>query len=157
MHKQWLHWGGQQEEMENITREQVAWLNQLPAMALVKDRLLIHGDNLSYVNYGQTVSQVNEYFQQLMRSDDIDQWQRTLIDFSVRGAFNLRISGPKQASLILKMYGGSELIHGHTPIPYTLDVEPNAVIEARNYANGLCWNVDGGIYLGSPGFVYSYD
>ncbi|HIG40128.1 MAG: metallophosphoesterase [bacterium] len=155
--QQWIQWGGQQAEMGNITDAHISWLCQLPAMAQVGDRLLIHGDNLSYVNYGTSIDEVNDFFLKLMENEDSDLWQRVLIEFSGRGAFDLGISGPRQAHLLLKMYGGKSLIHGHTPIPFVQDIDPSAVTAARNYADGHCCNVDGGIYLGSAGFVYSYN
>ena len=46
------------------------------------------------------------------------------------------------------------MIHGHTPIPYATDSSPEEVTSPWVYANEMCINVDGGIYLGSPGFIY---
>lgn len=156
LYEQWVHWGGQEIEMESITEKHINWLCALPAMALVSDRLLIHGDNLSYVNYGMSIDQVNRYFEELMFDDDWEKWARTLREFSARGAFDLGLSGPKQASQLLKIYGGELLIHGHTPISQALNIDPATVTSARTYANSLCCNVDAGVYLGSPGFVYSF-
>ena len=157
LYQQWVHWGGQEIEMQSITDEHIQWLSALPAMAVVSDRLLIHGDNLSYVNYGMSIDQVNSYFEKLMINDDPNKWAQTLSEFSGRGAFDLGLSGPKQASQMLKIYGGELLIHGHTPIPQALNIDPASVTIARTYANSLCCNVDGGIYLGSPGFVYAFE
>jgi len=154
--QQWLLWGGQQDEITRITDQHIEWLCRLPAMALVEDRLLIHGDNLSYVNYGNTISQVNQFFFDLVESDDFGLWQSVLREFSDRGAFDLDISGPRQAYLMLKMYGGQGLIHGHTPIPLSTGSDSSALTRARIYGNGLCCNVDGGIYLGNPGFIFRY-
>jgi len=157
MYKQWVQWGGREVEMDLITEEHLCWLRALPAMALVADRLFIHSDNLSYVNYGMSIDQVNNYFAELMDCEDPQVWNTTLHEFSARGAFSLGLSGPKKAAQMLKIYGGELLIHGHTPISYTLDIDAESVVAARTYANSLCCNVDGGIYLGSPGFVYSFE
>lgn len=157
MYQQWIQWGGQEAEMRLITDEHVRWLSELPAMALVANRLFIHGDNLSYVNYGMSIDQVNHYFADLMDCEDPQVWNTTLHEFSARGAFGLGLSGPKQAGQMLKIYGGDLIVHGHTPIPYALEINAETVTTARTYANSLCCNVDGGIYLGSPGFVYTFE
>jgi hypothetical protein len=157
MNQQWLYWGGQESELLNIKNHHIEWLHQLPAMAKVGDQLLIHGDNLSYVNYGSTIDQVNDYFLKLMDSNDARLWKRVLGEFSDRGAFDLGINGPRQAQLLLKMYEANGLIHGHTPIAEALGTDPLLVNTARIYANGQCCNVDGGIYLGANGFVYCFE
>ncbi len=154
--QQWRLWGGQQEELSGITERHIEWLHELPAMALVEDRLLLHSDNLSYVNFGNSIQKVNQFFQDLYSSDDFEKWQWILGELSGRGAFELEISGPRKAYSMLKLYGGQRLIHGHTPIPLSRDDESLAVNRPRIYANGWCCNVDGGIYLGNPGFIHSY-
>ncbi|MBV1879651.1 MAG: metallophosphoesterase [Pseudomonadales bacterium] len=154
--RQWLDWGGHGDDFQNISAAQLEWLSQLPAMALIKNSLLIHADNLSYVRYGQSITEVNAYFQALMDNLDFELWQQVLTAFSARGAFNLRLNGPKNAAQMLHLYGGSKIIHGHTPIPIACGKTPQATRRAFNYADGLCYNVDAGIYLGSPGFVFSY-
>ena len=154
---QWVKWGGQPHEMGNINDSQAAWLSSLPAMAQIGDLLLIHSDNLSYVSFGRSIEEVNRYFTDLKVSDNVEKWTSTLREFSNRGAFDLSISGPRQAALMLKMYGGKTLVHGHTPISLSTDVLAEDVTEARFYANGICCNVDAGIYLGSPGFIKTFD
>jgi hypothetical protein len=58
---------------------------------------------------------------------------------------------------MLKMYGGKTLVHGHTPISLSTDIRAEDVTQARTYANGICCNVDAGIYLGSPGFIKTFE
>lgn len=155
--EQWVRWGGQEVEMGNITAKHITWLTSRKAMVLVGDRLLMHSDNVSYVNFGFKIDQVNDYFKKLIQSDDVDQWLSVLPGFSQRGGFESNITGKTQAAQLLKMYGGNTLVHGHTPISLALSMEPSDVKSARVYADGLCCNVDGGIYLGGPGFIYSFD
>ncbi|MBL4681315.1 MAG: metallophosphoesterase [Pseudomonadales bacterium] len=107
MYKQWVHWGGQEIEMQSITDQHISWLSALPAMALVGNRLLIHGDNLSYVNYGMSIDQVNRYFEDLMTDNDHHKWARTLSEFSVRGEFELGLSGPKKCLSCYKYMAAS--------------------------------------------------
>ena len=154
---QWVKWGGQPHEMGNINDTQMAWLSSLPAMAQVGDLLLVHSDNLSYVSFGRSIDEVNRYFADLKDSTSVDKWNSTLRELSTRGAFNLSISGPRQAALMLKMYGGKTLVHGHTPISLSTDIRAEDVTQARTYANGICCNVDAGIYLGSPGFIKTFE
>ncbi|HEX9439253.1 MAG TPA: serine/threonine protein phosphatase, partial [Roseiflexaceae bacterium] len=51
-------------------------------------------------------------------------------------------------------FGGRQIVHGHTPISSMRRCLPEEVVEPLVYAGGLCVNVDGGMYLGGPGFVY---
>ncbi len=88
------------------------------------------------------------------KGDDIKLRQRTLSEF--HGALNQKITRSKHASLILQLYGGDELIHGHTPIPYATDMNPEAVTQARIDVNRLRRNVDGGVYIGSSWFAHIY-
>ncbi len=60
--------------------------------------------------------------------------------------------GAGNAHQILRLFGGTKIIHGHTPIQYIADTL--APTEPFVYLNGLCVNVDGGMYLGGSGFVY---
>ena len=64
------------------------------------------------------------------------------------------LAGP-WATQMLADFGGSQIIHGHTPISNVLRCFPEDVAEALEYAGGLCVNVDGGMYLDGPGFVYA--
>jgi len=75
--------------------------------------------------------------------------------FSEHMAFcNLEMTGRRLADQLLSLYGGSLLIHGHAPIPLARRVEPESVTEAWLYAGDRCLNVDGGLYMGSSGFVH---
>ena len=64
--EQWIRWGGQEVELGNITAEHITWLTSRQAMVLVGDRLLVHSDNVSYVNFGLSIDQVNQYFKDLI-------------------------------------------------------------------------------------------
>ena len=49
---------------------------------------------------------------------------------------------------VLAAFGGSCIVHGHTPIHYMLGIERDAVLtlsEPYMYANGKCINIDGGL------------
>jgi hypothetical protein len=70
--------------------------------------------------------------------------------FSEHGAF-LKQGGSEQLAMFLKIFDCEQLIHGHTPIS---NITKEMATEAYVYADGRCINVDGGLYLGGPGFVY---
>ena len=151
----WLRWGGIESDFQTLTDEHAAWLEALPAMVLVEDHLMVHADAMLYVNYGTTIDQVNQGFRRLLASDDLHAWEQALSAFGEHMAFSaLEITGQKRAEQLLALYGGRTLVHGHTPIPYARQIEAESVTEAWVYANNRCINVDGGMYMGSPGFVY---
>jgi hypothetical protein len=149
----WQRNGGQNTDMALVTSRQLAWLRNLPALANVADRVLMHADATFYLDYGQSVEEVNESFWEILRGSDPDDWDHLLDDFSERMAFSSpHKDGVSNASDCLAYYGGQQIVHGHTPIQYVADsVAPKAPFI---YLNGLCVNVDGGMYLGGPGFVY---
>ena len=148
----WKRNGGQDADLSLVTAKQVAWLRALPAMALVENRLLMHADGMFYLAYGDTMAEVNESFSGLLHSDDTEEWDQLLDDFSERMAFSASQRGVANANKCLDTFGGEQIIHGHTPIQYVADsISPT---HPHIYCDGLCVNVDGGIYLGGGGFVY---
>lgn len=156
IHETWLRWGGVETDYTELTSAQIDWLLQLPAMATTDKALLIHADAMLYVDHGLTVDQVNRSFADLMSSRNLDKWLRTLSAFSEHMAFaSPAMTGQKRAEQFLSLYGGDLIVHGHTPIPMAKDVPGESVNEAWLYADGRCLNVDGGIYMGSPGFTHA--
>lgn len=152
---QWLTWGGVESDLDRFTEEHAAWISGLPALHKLGDRLLLHADAMLYVNHGHTVEQVNSSFARLMESDDLRGWEITLNAFSEHRAFSeLGITGKQRARQLLKLFGARQLIHGHTPISFANGMPPEQVTDPWVYADGLCVNVDGGLYLGGPGFVH---
>jgi hypothetical protein len=146
----WLQNGGQITDYCGLRRKHVTWLANLPALARVQDKILAHADSAFYQRYGDTVEQVNTNFAHVLHNGTTDDWIRLLDAFSEHKAF-LKTDGPGRAALFLKIFQGEQLVHGHTPIN-ALKHEP--ATEPMVYANGLCVNVDGGMYLGGDGFVY---
>jgi len=149
----WKRNGGQNPDMALVTSRQIAWLRNLPALACVADRLFMHADAMFYLDYGQSIEEVNESIREILRDSQSEDWDRLLDDFSQRMAFSSpHANGFSNITECLGYYGGSQIVHGHTPIQYVADaIAPKAPFI---YANGLCVNVDGGMYLGAPGFVY---
>lgn len=151
----WRRNGGDDAELERLTPSHVEWLASLPAMAVIGDLLLVHADSTFYSSYGSTIDEVNQAFRELLRSDDAAAWDRLLEQFSQRKAFiDEDPDGAARAAQMLADFGGKQIVHGHTPINFILRCLPEEVVEPLVYAGGLCVNVDGGMYMGGPGFVY---
>jgi hypothetical protein len=131
----------------------VMWLGQLPAMALIEGNLLAHADACFYTKYGSSIDEVNQAFVELLQGRDSTAWDRLLDLFSEHQAFKGE-AGPKQAQSFLDRFGGQRFIHGHTPINKFTGQSPKTVNDPLVYARGLCLNLDGGLYLGGPGFFY---
>ncbi|HSV86044.1 MAG TPA: metallophosphoesterase [Levilinea sp.] len=147
----WLANGGVAANLAALTSEHIEWLSNLPAMALVQRRLLIHADANFYNRYGHSIEEVNHSLRALLHSNDAREWERLLDHFSERDTF---FHDPKLAVEMLTMFGGRQIIHGHTPISLITGETPHQVVYPVSYAGGLCLNVDGGMYGGGWGFVY---
>jgi hypothetical protein len=110
---------------------------------------------MMYVNHGTTIERVNNSFFDIMASNHLPIWEAALSSFSEHMAFSsLQLTRSKRAEQLLSVYCGELLVHGYTAIPYARGLEPEGVTEAWHCADGRSLNVDGGTYLGSPGFVH---
>lgn len=151
----WKRNGGVDQDLARMTSQHLDWLSRLPAMVRIDGRLLAHADALAYTRYGLSVTEVNDSFAALLQSEDAKAWDEALEAFSEHEAFiDSREDGASRAEAFLRIYGAEQLIHGHTPISKVTRQAARSVTSALVYANGLCVNVDGGIYQGGPGFVY---
>jgi hypothetical protein len=150
----WKQNGGNKKDIASLTRTHLDWIAELPPMALVADRLLIHADNTLYLKHGRTVDEVNAAFKKLMRTSDALAWEDTLEDFARRGVFIHKPEGENFARRFLTIFGGQQLVHGHTPISVMLNTPAKKVTSAFVYAAEQCVDVDGGLFMGGPGFIY---
>lgn len=149
----WKQNGGNRKDLASLTLEHLDWLAKLPAMALIEDHLFLHADAPLYLNYGRSVEEVNTNISKLLHKSDALAWEELLEDFARRGIFYNDKHGEVFARRFLSLYGGQCLVHGHTPISLMLGCHPKKVTEPLIYAGGRCVNVDGGMFLGGPGFV----
>jgi hypothetical protein len=150
----WKQNGGNRKDLASLTLHHLDWMAHLPAMALVDDYLLMHADAPFYIKCGCTVEEVNAAFNKLLSRSDALAWEEMLEDFARRGAFMHVTTGEEFARRFLSIFGGRRLVHGHTPISSMLRCPPEKVDRPWIYAGGQCINVDGGMFLGAPGFVY---
>lgn len=149
----WRINGGVESDIEQLTSERIAWLRSLPAMALDGGRLLAHADATFYQVYGRSVTGVNQHISAILHSGDATAWDHLLDYFSQRRAFQDRDLGPARVGRILGLYGGRQLVHGHTPIAKLMGCRPEQVTCPLTYAGDLAIDVDAGLYLGGNGFV----
>ncbi|MDQ2806838.1 MAG: metallophosphoesterase [Chloroflexota bacterium] len=151
----WQVNGGEPADLDGLTARYTAWISRLPAMALVADRLLIHADSPIYARLGGSVAAVNAAVAGTLAGTDPVAYDRLLAAFAGRNLFSKGDGvGIQQAAAYLAQFGGRQIIHGHTPISDGTGQEPTDVTTPRLYADGLCVNVDGGLYQGGPGFLY---
>jgi hypothetical protein len=153
-HGHWEESGGQAGDLERLTPDHVRWLSDLPAMVLQGDHLLVHADALLYADYGQSIEEVNRDLHELLQSDDAAHWHRLLDAFGEHRAFVDSGTGAAHAESFLALFGGQQIVHGHTPVTTMTGHPPEAVREPLLYAGGQCLDVDPGLYLGGTGFVY---
>lgn len=150
----WLRNGGEIEDLAELTPEHIAWITSRPAMVRVGPYLLTHGDTMLYTRYGRSVAEVNAAFSELLHGDDALRWSRLLSEFSEHRAFMGGAEGSARAAAFRWHFGGEQIVHGHTPICRITGEAPGQVREALLYADEQCLDVDGGLYLGGPGFVH---
>jgi hypothetical protein len=151
----WEYNGGCDTDLARITLQHMDWIMNLPAMALVGDWLFVHADAMLYMNYGSSLAEVNEAFRTLLQGSDASAWDELLGGFSRRREFgNEHDDGVETVTQFLHIFGGQRLLHCHTPISYLIGQPPEQITAPFAYAGGQCVNVDGGMYLGGPGFVY---
>jgi hypothetical protein len=148
----WEANGGRASDLERLTAEHVQWLATLPAMARLGDTVLVHADAPFYLRYGESIDAVNRAIRDVLASGDPVPWRRLFGEFCERHHF-AGSGGEARAAAFLRWFGGTRIIHGHTPIPYLTRQHPADVREPLAYAGGRALNVDGGIFAGSPGII----
>lgn len=151
----WLLNGGQKTDMERLEDHHLQWMARLDAMELADGHLLVHSDTTAYLDYGDSIEAVNDTVRETLTRNDADECWDLFRKFTKRFAF--RDDGGAQAVReLLDMYGGSRIVHGHSPIPYLLgevgseddDDAAGPVVEGPHvYADGLAIAMDGGVTM----------
>ncbi|WP_411103801.1 metallophosphoesterase [Streptomyces sp. cmx-4-9] len=153
----WLLNGGQRSDMERLQDVHLQWMSRLDAAVLAEDHLLLHSDTTAYLDYGDSVEDVNDTIHELLNRNDADITWDLFRKFTKRFAFRDEGTGPQAVRELLDTYGGSRVVHGHSPIPYLLgevgtedgDASrgPEAVDGPHVYAEGLAIAMDGGVTM----------
>ena len=153
----WRLNGGQPTDMERLEDHHVAWLTRLPAIAIEDDHLLVHSDTTAYLEYGDSVDAVNDAIHEVLNRGDGDEWWDCFRRLTKRFAFR-GDTGPASVHELLDAFGGSRVVHGHSPIPYLLGDAPSEdghpgkrVTGPHVYADDLAVAMDGGVTMEGEG------
>jgi hypothetical protein len=119
-------------------------------MARVGALLLLHADADIYRPLGASVEAVNRAVQSVLADGAPQAWDTLLRAMSQRRAFQRE---PSLAAEQLGVFGGSQIVHGHTTVAVLSGRSPTEVRAPLVYAGGLCIAVDGGLGQGGSGFV----
>ncbi len=145
----WQLNGGRDSDLEPMTDEQADWLASRPALVLADGHLLAHSDTLAYLDYGDEIGQINDALRDELTHGDSVRWWDCFRQLTRRHDFR-GAGGAERADELLERLGGSRLVHGHSPIPEHLAVDPSEVTEPLVYADGRAVSVDGGLFAGGP-------
>lgn len=157
----WLLNGGQKSDMDRLQDVHLQWMSRLDAIEIEDDHLLMHSDTTSYLDYGDSIEAVNDTIRETLTRNDADECWDLFRKFTKRFAFRDEESGPGAVRELLAAYGGSRVVHGHSPIPYLLgevgteagadgaeDEDSGPVVEGPHvYAGGLAIAMDGGVTM----------
>ncbi|MDG9718571.1 metallophosphoesterase [Streptomyces sp. DH24] len=151
----WLLNGGQKTDMDRLQDHHLQWMARLDAMEEVDGHLLVHSDTTAYLDYGASIEEVNDTVRETITRNDADEVWDLFRKFTKR--FSFRDEGGSDAvRSLLDTYGGTRVVHGHSPIPYLLgevgseDGEDNSgpVVDGPHvYADGLAIAMDGGVTM----------
>ncbi|MET9934009.1 MULTISPECIES: metallophosphoesterase [unclassified Streptomyces] len=151
----WLLNGGQKQDMDRLQDVHLQWMSRLDAVVREDDHLLVHSDTTAYLEYGETIEDVNDTVHDILNRNDADEVWDVFRKFTKRFAFR-DDGGPQAVQELLSTYGGSRIVHGHSPIPYLLgqvgteDGEDGGgpVVDGPHvYADGLAIAMDGGVTM----------
>jgi hypothetical protein len=113
----WLLNGGQRSDMERLQDHHLQWMSRLDSMALADGHLLVHSDTTAYLDFGTSVDDVNDAIWQALQRNDVAETWDLFRKFTKRFAFRDG-DGPQAVRELLDTYGGTRVVHGHSPIPY---------------------------------------
>ncbi len=145
----WRINGGLTRDQEALSAEHLAWVRSLPVLARVGDYLLMHSDTVGYLEWGDSVDDINASVRSLLAEDDPELHWEVFASLTARHDF----AGPDGAQLareVLSRLGGECLVHGHSIIGTLLGVPSSEVEGPISYADGLVVDIDGGRYDGGP-------
>ncbi len=150
--ERWLGNGGQDTDSSRLTEEHLRWIAHLPAMTRVGDHLLMHADTVGYLEFGESVAAINAGIARLL-SDPVDVEEIDRLTHLMTKRFAFASDDGKAAREFLRTLGARQVVHGHSPIPLLLGIEPKAVTGPLVYAGGYAVNLDTGVFLGGPCLV----
>ncbi|MFI1974735.1 metallophosphoesterase [Streptomyces wedmorensis] len=151
----WLLNGGQKHDMDRLQDVHLQWMSRLDAVVREDDHLLLHSDTTAYLEYGETIEDVNDTVHEILNRNDADEVWDVFRKFTKRFAFRDE-GGPQAVQELLATYGGHRIVHGHSPIPYLLgqvgteegEGSGGPIVDGPHvYADGLAIAMDGGVTM----------
>nr|WP_175411304.1 metallophosphoesterase [Streptomyces sp. TRM64462] len=153
----WLLNGGQKSDMDRLQDVHIQWMSRLDAIVEQDGHLLLHSDTTAYLDYGDTIEDVNDTVHEILTRNDADECWDLFRKFTKRFAFRDE-GGSHAVRELLAAYGGQRVVHGHSPIPYLLGevgTEDGGAGESAGptvegphvYADGLAIAMDGGVTM----------
>ncbi len=95
--RSWAVNGGQLADQDALTDEHIEWLTSRPVMELVADHLLVHSDTLEYLEWGDTIEEINSAVRRVLTGDDLAEWWDVWCRMTARFAFRGRRRGGRDA------------------------------------------------------------
>jgi hypothetical protein len=149
----WKLNGGVDADLAGLTPDRVAWLTGLPPIGREGEWLVLHADTTAYLALGASPDEVALTTSSTLVGGDTSSVDDLLAILSDR----MRLGDPAGVDALLAAYGGSRIVHGHTPIASVLQVDPTTVTAPLAYADGRVLNIDHCLFAGGPGFVVRLD
>lgn len=151
-HDVWKLNGGVDADLAALTDEHVDWITGLPPIGRDGEWLVLHADTNAYAGFGRP-AEVATSTRETLRAGDAGGVDDLLGMLSDRQ----RLDDPGTVDALLAAFGGTRILHGHTPIASVLDVDPRAVTKPLVYEHGRVMNVDHCLFAGGSGFVVRLD
>jgi len=148
-HDLWKLNGGVDSDLSALTPDHVEWIAALPPIARAGDWLLVHADTPSYLALGESPDVVGRAVGSILSEGGVDAVDDLLAIVSDR----MRLTDPAAVDALLDAFGGTRLVHGHTPIASVQGVDPRTVTVPLVYGEDRVMNVDHCLFAGGPGFV----
>jgi hypothetical protein len=145
----WVINGGRERDQEALTSEHIEWLGSLPVLAKVGDYLFMHSDTTAYLEWGDSVEEINARVREIIESGDFDGYWDVWARLTSRYDF-ARLDGPDVARSLLERLGAKGIVHGHSIIGSLVDCPSSEVDGPVLYAEGQVLAIDGGRYDGGP-------
>jgi hypothetical protein len=145
----WRINGGLTRDQEALTAEHLDWVRSLPVLGRAGDFLLMHSDTVGYLEWGESVDDVNATVASLLADDDPEVHWEVFASLTARHDF-AGPDGTRLARDMLATLGGECIVHGHSIISTLTGVPSDEVEGPIGYADGLVVAVDGGRYDGGP-------
>ena len=145
----WRRNGGLERDQRGFTAEHLAWLRGLPVIGRSHGYLLLHADTLDYLEWGESVDDINATVTGLLAEDDAEAHWEVFAMLSGRYGF-AHEDGAEAARDMLSALGGECLVHGHSIIGSLVAKRSEEIEGPMAYADGLVVAIDGGRYDGGP-------